>query len=151
MKLIGIFQNFNLLMPTQLFNKTRNTRIMVSNLSSFKKHTVSERMNRLFHALVSPLASSAFLFSCLCCLRVFELWSFKTLFLQENCKPYTIMLIPIEWHQNFNTVHSEIFIFTYSWLSECLCKAGITCNNLPWKIELSNSSWALITNYHEVM
>lgn len=74
-------------MPTQLFNKTRNTRIMVSNLSSFKKHTVSERMNRLFHALVSPLASSAFRFSSLCCLRVLDLWSFKTLFLQAICKP----------------------------------------------------------------
>lgn len=54
-------------------SKGQITRTMVCKLLSFKKHTVSERMNRLFHALVSPLASAAFLSSSLCCFNVFEL------------------------------------------------------------------------------
>lgn len=78
---ITIIQNFKLQLPIQPFNRNWWSRIMNCSLISFKRHTVSGRMNRLFHALVSPLASFAFLFSSLCFLRVLELWSFKTLFL----------------------------------------------------------------------
>lgn len=41
-------------------------------------HTVSGRMNKLFHAFVLPLASDAFLSSSLLCLKDFDLcWSPK--------------------------------------------------------------------------
>ena len=59
-------------------------------------------MYRLFHALVSPLASAAFLSSSLRCLRVLEPWS---LFLQHVNHEMTI-------HDNaniqFNTVDEAI-------------------------------------------
>lgn len=48
------------------------------------KHTVSGRMNKLFHALVSPLASAAFLSSSLFCLKLFEVWLAETSVLKSK-------------------------------------------------------------------
>lgn len=47
------------------------------------KHTVSVRMNKLFHARVSPLASDAFFSSSLFCLKVFEDWLAEALILDR--------------------------------------------------------------------
>lgn len=38
----------------------------------------------------------------------------------------------------------QYLYFTYSSLFEGLCMAGITCSNLPWRVEWSNFSSALI-------
>ena len=113
-------------------------------------------MNKLFHALVLPLASDAFLSSSLFFLKDFDLWSSKIFSLfSEQHSPLNI-LIRVGRKENSNSIQNWAVQSqraytngTYSGFSNVfLSWAGMTCNNRPWKIELSNSSSALQLQYN---
>nr|GMD33715.1 hypothetical protein Iba_chr09cCG5230 [Ipomoea batatas] len=49
---------------------SKRSLLLTKEINIEKQHTVSGRMNKVFHACVFPLASDAFLSSTLCCLNV---------------------------------------------------------------------------------